>query len=81
LVLMKLFIGGMGLPLKTGTAMMLAITFGYTYTINRHCTWRAREVDRTCLAKYVTTRGLVAAGTWLAVPWLVELQFPVGWDR
>jgi|RhiMetStandDraft_8_1073273.scaffolds.fasta_scaffold02583_2 cellulose synthase/poly-beta-1,6-N-acetylglucosamine synthase-like glycosyltransferase/putative flippase GtrA len=74
LVLMKLFIGGMGLPIKTGTAMMLAITFAYTYAINRYCTWRDREVDRACLAKYVTTRSFVAAGTWLAVPWLVELQ-------
>jgi cellulose synthase/poly-beta-1,6-N-acetylglucosamine synthase-like glycosyltransferase/putative flippase GtrA len=77
LVIMYLLIGRLGWPVKTGTAVMLTVTFAYTFTLNRYCTWHDREVDHLCLAKFVATRSATALATWLAISWLVTWRFTV----
>jgi cellulose synthase/poly-beta-1,6-N-acetylglucosamine synthase-like glycosyltransferase/putative flippase GtrA len=75
LVVLRVLIGGYGWPVKAATAMMLVITFAYTFVLNRFCTWRHRRVGRLCLIKFVASRAVVAYVTWVAVAWLTGRHF------
>lgn len=64
-----------GLSPLIANAFQLAATFWLNYTLNRHITWRERNISRNAAYKFLVSRATTTVINYFLFAWLISLQF------
>jgi len=56
-------------------AIQLAVTFWLNYLLNRNITWRERTVSRLAAHKFLVSRAVTTALSYLLFAWLISTQY------
>lgn len=64
-----------GLAPLVANAIQLAVTFWLNYTLNKHITWRERDISRSAAYKFLVSRATTTFINYILFAWLISLQF------
>lgn len=60
-------------PLQAN-ALQLGVTFGLNYLLNRHLTWRDRDISQAAAVKFVVSRAATTVLNYYLFAWLIALN-------